>query len=151
MLRHAALRRLADLGFDMKQFIECIEEVCTEWPTEKISGIRHALTEAFLERPQMTSTVRLATQVKSHPIKVPKMPRATGQKGEHTHAMPGATMPTMFTPLDLKVEEKRAVVERAPKGTRKTRTAPKPSKPKPLLKPQTPARPKSPPKPHHHG
>ena len=151
VLRPAALRRLADLGFDMKQFIACIEEVCPEWPAEKIPGIRHRLTEAFLERPQVASTVRLATQVKSRPIKVPKMPKPRRREGDRTPLMPGSMMPTMFTPLDLKVEEKRAVVERAPTGTGERPPTPKPSKPKPPLKPETPARPKSPPKPHRHG
>ena len=149
VLRPPALRRLAQLGFDMKQFIACIEEVCPEWSAEKILGIKHRLTEEFLKRPQLVSNVRFAAQVTSRPIEVPKMPKPKKHEGAHTPNMPGSMMPTMFTPLDLKVEEKRAVVEPALKGTGKTQASPKRLTPKPPLNPRTPARTKVRPKPPH--
>ena len=70
VLKSTAVKRLAELGFDMKRFIDCIEEVCPEVPQESIPGIRHKLTEAFMVRPQLVKSLKFANAVESRPIKV---------------------------------------------------------------------------------
>lgn len=123
VLRPAAVRRLAELGFDMKRFIDCIEELCPELPTESIPGIKHELTERFLKRPQLVSKLKFATAAASRPIKAkpiaPKKAIEKEMKTAMTHEMQ-----TMFMPLDLATEERRV--------------ADTPSKPQRKGKPQSP-------------
>lgn len=119
VLRSTALRRLAELGFDMKRFIECIEEVCPELPTESVPGIKHKLTEAFLERPQLVSRLKFATARKPRTVKAKTVrPKKVIKK------VVAPEIQTMFMPLDLATEEKRV--------------ADTPSKPKRKGKPRPP-------------
>lgn len=119
VLRPTLVRRLGELGFDMKRFIECIEEVCPELPTESIPGIKHELTEAFLKRPQLVSKLKFATAGKSRAIKAKTVrPKKAIKKAVRPE------MQTMFMPLDLATEEKRV--------------ADTPSKPKRKGKPRPP-------------
>jgi hypothetical protein len=117
VLSSAAVRRLGELGFDMKRFIECIEEVCPELPKESIPGIKHKLTEAFLARPQLVSKLKLATAVRSR--------RIAGKPVSKPHKKKVDERPevqTMFMPLDLKTEEKRVAEKPSmPKGKGKRR------------------------------
>jgi hypothetical protein len=112
-LRPPAVRRLAELGFDMKRFIECIEEVCPELPKESIPGIKHKLTEGLLARPQLVSRVKFATAVKSRPIKAKPVAKPK-RVAKMAKMMVKPKVQTMFMPLDLATEEKR-VAERPPK------------------------------------
>ena len=103
MLKSTAVKRFAELGFDMKRFIGCLEEVCPELPTESIPGIRHKLTEAFLERPQLVSRLKFANAVKSRPIKA----KAISRPKIMAKMIEKPKMKTMFLPLDLEAEKKK--------------------------------------------
>lgn len=118
VLRSTAVRRLAELGFDMKRFIECIEEVCPELPRESVPGIKHKLTEAFLERPQV-SRLKFATAGKPRTVKA-----KTVRPKKAIKKVVRPEIQTMFMPLDLATEEKRV--------------ADSPSKPKRKGKPRPP-------------
>jgi hypothetical protein len=103
VLKSTALKRLAEVGFDMKRFIACLEEVCPELPTESIPGIRHKVTEAFLERPQLVSRLKFANAVESRPIKT----KAISRSKIMAKMIEKPKMKTMFLPLDLEAEKKR--------------------------------------------
>ena len=113
-LPSTSARRLAELGFDMKRFIECIEQVCPKLPTESIPGIRHKLTEVLLDRPQLASKLKLATAVPNRRIK----PKAVVKPKKRT-LVEKPEVPTMFMPLDLAIEEKR-VAGKASKPMKRT-------------------------------
>jgi hypothetical protein len=118
ILHPTAVRRLAELGFDMKKFIECIEEVCPELPKESITGIKHKLTEAFLKRPQLVARLKLATAGQSRRLKAKAVAKPKKKRVEKPE------VPTMFTPLDLETEEKRVA---ASPSKRKRKGKPRPN------------------------
>lgn len=101
----SAIKRFAELGFNLKRFISCIDEVCPELSAESIPGIKYRLTQAVLENPQLVSQVKLCNAVAAKPFKTPRKPKQ--------HIMPPGKkdVPTMFMPLDLKIEEKRQSAE----------------------------------------
>jgi hypothetical protein len=116
VLKSTAVKRLAELGFDMKRFIDCIEEVCPELPQESIPGIRHKLTEAFMVRPQLVKSLKFANAVESRPIKVKPILGAKAM----TDMLRKPAPETMFLPLDLEAEEKPAAGKRVkPKAKKK--------------------------------
>jgi tyrosinase-like protein len=104
VLRPMVVQKLAEMGFDMRRFIDCIEEVCPELPKESVPGIKHKLTEALVARPQLVSRLKFATAVKGPAIKPPAVRKA---KGPARKAAMRPEVETMFTPLDLETEERR--------------------------------------------
>jgi hypothetical protein len=141
VLQPLAVRRLAELGVDAKRLVKCIQEACPEFPKEKTPGIRYRLAEVFRKHPQLVSKLRFATAVRSRPIKEPRVSRpmkmtkpkktTTAAKGHemaatHDIARRGEFQ-TMFTPLDLKTEEKR-VAGKQPGPKRSHKSGPKQSR-----------------------
>lgn len=89
-----AIKRFKELGFDMKRFIECIEEVCPELPKESIPGLKNKLQEYERKNVQKVSTIKFVEigktkTIKYTPIKPIKHPAPLEHK-------------TMFVPLDLR-------------------------------------------------
>lgn len=110
VFRATALKRFAEMGFDMKSLIACIEEVCPELPIESIPGIKYKLTQAILAKPQRISQVKFEKAKEARPIKREPMPQPMRMKKMKPmeEMMRGKEAETMFMPLDLEAEEKKA-------------------------------------------
>lgn len=103
-----AIRRFKELGFDMKRFIECIEEVCPELPKESIPGLKNKLLEFEIKHPQKVSTIKFSEIGKTKEIKyVPTKPIKHPPTEEHK---------TMFLPLDLSNIKKHSKKKHKKKG-----------------------------------
>jgi len=55
VLNEEVWKRLRDLGVDMKQLIECLDELCPEVPKEHIPTLKRQITQAV----KTTKAVRL--------------------------------------------------------------------------------------------
>lgn len=101
-----AIKKLNELGFDMKLFIECLEEVCKEIPKEVIPGIKYKLLEAALRNPQFASSVKFKSARRSRAVK--HEPKSNKKSRQMFSTMTLKKEDTMFMQFDLPKEEKKS-------------------------------------------
>jgi len=104
VLTDHAKKCLSELGFDIKRFIDCLENTCPELPKESIPCIRHKLSQAALTKPQRYSRIKFRQENKSKAVKTQKRKTANSQRILKARSKEATTM---FMPLDLpKVKKK---------------------------------------------
>jgi len=111
-------KSLRDLGVDVKQLSECIDELCPEVPKEHIPALKQQMTKAMnakeTPRQQTVADVKFAKAVAPKPgpaARVPKKKAAVNIK-----AIRKPTFQTMFTRIDLEKEEKPDADEKGKGG-----------------------------------
>ena len=109
VLNEEVWKRLRDLGVDMKQLIECLDELCPEVPKEHIPTLKRQITQAVKTtkavRLQVVADVRFAKALAPKPVPVARVPKK--KKAVNIKEIRQPKFQTMFTQLDLAKEEKR--------------------------------------------
>lgn len=114
VLNDNAIKRFMELGFDVKRFIECLEEVCPDLPKEKIPAIKYKLAERFILKPQLISNIKFEKLNLSKPIKM--KPKNMTEMKKIAKLRQKKEVETMFTELDLEKELSLAKSKKSGKG-----------------------------------
>ena len=112
VLNEKAWERLSGLGVDVKQLLECLDELCPDVPKEYIPVLERGVTRTMKRKiakaavAQTVADVRFAKAVA--PKRTPAAARVSAKKPAMTlEEVRRPVFKTMFTRLDLESEEKR--------------------------------------------
>ena len=111
VLNERAWERLRGLGVDVKQVLECLDELCPDVPKEYIPVLKRRVTKAMKTKTktaavaQSVADVRFARAVA--PKRVPAAPVRRMKPSMNIREVRRPVFKTMFTALDLEKEGKR--------------------------------------------
>jgi len=113
-LSRPILKRLAELGIDVKELKECLSQMCHDKPIEQIPGLIHkAFVAARKKQSRITPTIKFRKTVSSKPLKRPRQARPVKRKVQQ----PRKEFVTPFQPLPEDLTGK--AVQKHQKGSKK--------------------------------